>query len=163
MELTVVEPLVAGDSYVSSSRIRGLIAAGNVKEASALLTHPYRIRGMVTHGQSRGASLGFPTANLEAIDTLLPAAGVYAGRAWIDHVQHWAAIHIGPNPTFADGMMKVEIHLLDFSGSIYGQILEVDFVDRLRDVRRFDSAEALQEQVRQDVALTRQAATEYDY
>lgn len=163
MELTVVEPLIAGDSYVSSSRIRGLIAAGNVKEALALLTHPYRIRGMVTHGQSRGASLGFPTANLEAIDTLLPAPGVYAGRAWIDHVQHWAAIHIGPNPTFADGMMKVEIHLLDFSGSIYGQILEVDFIDRLRDIRRFESAQALQEQVRLDVTLTRQAATEYDY
>lgn len=160
IELSIVEPLLEGSSYISSSRIRELVKNGEIDAAAKLLTHPYRIRGMVTHGQARGSELGFPTANLEAVDTLVPGFGIYAGRAYLDHRLHWAAIHIGPNPTFGERMTKVEIHILDFGESLYGQVLEVDFVRRLRDIRQFDSAESLRQQVEQDVALTRRVAQE---
>lgn len=158
IQLSIVEPLLAGDSFVSSSRIRKLICGGHVFEAAEMLTQPYRIRGLVTHGAARGTELGFPTANLEAIDTLIPGFGVYAGRAYVDQTVHWAAMHIGPNPTFGERLAKVEIHVLDFAGSLYGQVLEVDFIRRLRDIRQFESASDLQAQVLSDVALIRNIA-----
>ena len=129
---------------VSSSRVRRLIAAGDVAAAAQLLAAPYRIRGMVTHGAGRGAKLGFPTANLEAIDTLLPAAGVYAGPG-VDSTASGlaAAINMGPNPTFGEHAMKVEVHVIDREASLYGEPLEVEFVARLRDVMKFGSQEEL--------------------
>ncbi|MEX2185196.1 MAG: riboflavin kinase, partial [Pirellulales bacterium] len=83
MSLQVVEPVEAGGEIVSSSRIRTLIAAGDIDAARTLLTEPYRIRGMVVHGAGRGATIGFPTANIAAVDTLVPGVGVYAGRGWL--------------------------------------------------------------------------------
>ena len=97
IELTILEPSIKGDEFISSSRIRNLIRDGDVDQAREMLTRPYRIRGMVTHGAARGRKIGFPTAN-GAIDTLVPAKGVYAGRAIVNNKSHWAAIHIGPNP-----------------------------------------------------------------
>jgi riboflavin kinase/FMN adenylyltransferase len=158
IRLTIVEPLVVAGDLVSSSRIRDAVRLGDVDLAAALLTHPYRIRGMVTHGSSRGAELGFPTANLEAIDTLIPAFGIYAGRAHIGARPHWAAIHVGPNPTFGDQLPKVEVHILDYDQSLYGTVLEVDFVRRLRDIRHFESIESLVQQVQRDVQLVREIA-----
>ncbi len=154
--LDVVEPLVFAGDFVSSSRIRSLIARGDVEQAGQMLTHPYRIRGMVTHGAARGAKLGFPTANIGAIDTLLPASGVYAGRGYIDQAVLVAALNVGPNPTFGDHALKVEAHLIDFDGSLYGRPLEVDFLARLRDIQPFATPEALQKQLRADVARCRQ-------
>jgi riboflavin kinase/FMN adenylyltransferase len=158
--LEVVEPVVDDGEVVSSSRIRKLIAAGHVDEARRMLTQPYRIRGMVTHGAGRGAKIGFPTANVDAIDTLLPSAGVYAGTASANGRRWRAAIHVGPNPTFGEQVLKVEVHLIDFEGALYGQPLEVDFLARIRDVRTFASLEQLKEQLARDVssarALTRQ-------
>ena len=116
---------------------------------------------MVTHGASRGATIGFPTANLDAIDTLIPAMGVYAGRTYIEGRSHWSAIHIGPNPTFGEQASKVESHILDFEGSIYGQPVEVDFVSHLRDIRQFNSAERLKTQLEKDVIATRNVARSY--
>src|SRR5205814_9888758 len=92
--------------FVSSSRVRELIRAGQVEQAGKLLSAPYRIRGMVTHGAGRGAKIGFPTANLSAIDTLLPALGVYAGRAIVGNSSYPAAINLGPSPTFGDAMIR---------------------------------------------------------
>ena len=115
--LDVVEPLVVGGEYVSSSRIRRLVAAGQVDAARELLTEPYRIRGMVVHGAGRGLKLGFGTANLDAIDTLLPALGVYAGRGFVNNRRLPAAINIGPNPTFGQTAPKVEVHLIGWDGS----------------------------------------------
>lgn len=143
---------------ISSSRIRKLVTDGDVDAAAGMLTHPYRIRGMVTHGMARGAKLGFPTANLDAIDTLVPAAGVYAGRTWIDGRSHWSAIHIGPNLTFGENVLKVESHILDFEGSLYGRAIEVDFISRLRDILAFGSREELQQQLITDIAETRRIA-----
>ena len=113
---------------------------------------------MVTHGAARGTKIGFPTANLDAIDTLVPAMGVYAGRTYVHGRSHWSAIHIGPNPTFGEDLPKVESHLLDFEGSIYGEAIEVDFISRLRDIRQFDSPAQLVDQLACDVTETRNIA-----
>ena len=151
IQLEVIEPLQEGDGFISSSRVRQLIAGGDVAEAGQLLTRPYRIRGMVTHGAGRGKSMGFPTANVAAIDTLLPAHGVYAGRAYTAQGAATAAINLGPNPTFGDQSVKVEVHLIGTDESLYGLPLEVDFLSRMRDILRFDSVDQLRDQLARDV------------
>ncbi len=158
IDIEIVQPLQEGGELVSSSRIRTAIAEGDVDAAHAMLTEPYRARGIVAHGAARGATIGSPTANLTAIDTLIPAVGVYAGRAYTaDGEQYPAAISIGTNPTFDDNTSKVEVHLLDFEGDLYGQPLEIDFLKRLRGIVKFKDADALKEQLRRDVAATRKA------
>jgi riboflavin kinase/FMN adenylyltransferase len=156
ISLDIVAPVEIGGKIVSSSRVRDLIRAGNVDDANQLLSAPYRIRGMVTHGAGRGAKIGFPTANLSAVDTLLPAHGVYAGRTIVDGTAYPAAINLGPSPTFSDAMARVEVHLIGYDQTLYGQPLEVDFLARLRDIRPFASAEALVEQLRSDVEQAKQ-------
>ncbi len=159
MQLQIIEPLVAGNNYVSSSRIRTLVASGEVNEARQLLTQPYRIRGMVTHGAARGSKIGFPTANVDAIDTLLPAHGVYAGNAYVGQQRWPAAVNIGPAPTFGESAVKVEAHLIGFHGSLYGQPIEVEFLSRLRGVQPFPSVDALKAQLAQDIEAARAAAS----
>lgn len=161
ISLNIVEPMTDSDEFISSSRIRDLIRTGDVDKAREMLTRPYRIRGMVTHGAARGATIGFPTANLDAIDTLVPAMGVYAGRTYVGGRSHWSAIHIGPNPTFGEELPKVESHLLDFENSIYGEPIEVDFVSRIRDVQQFKSASELVAQLKLDVDSTRKLSREF--
>ena len=161
VQLKIVVPREDDGELISSSRIRRLIQEGDVDAAVTMLTQPYRIRGMVTHGAARGSSMGFPTANLDAIDTLIPAMGVYAGRTYIDGRSHWSAIHIGPNPTFGESHRKVESHLLNFEGSIYGKSIEVDFVSRLRDICQFDSPELLIQQLKSDIDSTREIARRF--
>ncbi|MEQ8212101.1 MAG: bifunctional riboflavin kinase/FAD synthetase [Lacipirellulaceae bacterium] len=159
MSLDVVEPVSIDDELVSSSRIRTAIANGEVALAAKLLGQPYRLRGMVAHGAGRGAKIGFPTANLEAIDTLLPAQGVYAGRTLIDinGGPQWyaAAIHLGPNPTFGEDHTKVEIHVLDVDAALYGKPMEVEFIERIRRIEKFDSKEELVEQLQRDITKAR--------
>jgi riboflavin kinase / FMN adenylyltransferase len=152
MSLEVVPPVEMAGDIVSSSRVRALIAAGKIAEADALLTQPYRIRGMVVHGAGRGVKLGFGTANIDAIDTLLPAPGVYAGRVELGGAQWIAAIHIGPNSTFGEHALKVEVHLVGWHEPLYGQPLEVDFLKQLRGTQRFDGIESLKAQLELDVA-----------
>ena len=161
VRLEIVVPREDNGELISSSRVRRLIQAGEVDAAVTMLTQPYRIRGMVTHGAARGSSIGFPTANLDAIDTLVPAMGVYAGRTYVDGRSHWSAIHIGPNPTFGELHRKVESHLLNFEDSIYGKSIEVDFVSRLRDIQQFESAELLVQQLKSDVDSTREIARNF--
>lgn len=153
----VVAPVLDGGEPVSSSRIRSLIAAGAVEAANRLLTAPLRLRGMVVRGKQRGAGLGFPTANLGSIATLVPGQGVYAARAAVaavdgDRTTHVAAVHIGPNVSFGETAVAVEVHLVGFSGDLYGRSLDVDFLGRLRDTRRFDSIDELKAQLAADVA-----------
>ncbi|REK05425.1 MAG: bifunctional riboflavin kinase/FAD synthetase [Planctomycetota bacterium] len=163
ISLDVVEPVVVDGDYVSSSRIRKLVADGQVAAARAMLTQPYRIRGMVVHGAGRGAKLGFGTANLDAIDTLLPSPGVYAGRGIVGDRRYPAAINIGPNPTFGEGALKVEAHLVGWDGSpLYGEPLEVDFLDRLRNIQRFAGPDALVAQLQDDIQRTRQAFQQFE-
>lgn len=149
--LRVVESISLADEVVSSSRIRKLVRAGELGLVGQLLGRPYRVRGIVGRGMARGATIGFPTANLTQIENLPPALGVYAG------CMHWegrdwpAAIHVGSNPTFEEHEVKFEVHLIGFSGDLYGQTLEVDIIERIRGVQAFDSQESLQEQLRHDV------------
>lgn len=158
IQLEIVEPIENDGDFVSSSRIRELIERGEVATARSMLTQPYRIRGMVTHGAGRGAKIGFPTANIDAIDTLLPGLGVYAGRAYVGGNAVPTAINIGSNPTFGDHVLKVEAHLIDFEGELYHQPLEVDFLEKLRDIQPFDSVEQLTAQLTVDVAAALAAA-----
>lgn len=151
VSLDVVEPAADGDGVISSSRVRERIRQGDVDAAREMLTQPYRVRGMVVHGARRGGSLGFPTANLEAVDTLIPGLGVYAGRAYAGAGSWPAAVNIGPNPTFGEHGFKFEVHLIGFAGSLYGQPLEVDFLCRLRDIQPFGSKEDLKHQLQADI------------
>lgn len=158
--LEVVGAVEIDGRPVSSSRVRELVAAGHVQEARALLGRPYRIRGTVVRGAGRGRSLGFPTANLGGVDTLLPAEGIYAGRAMVDEAAWPAAVSLGPNPTFHEGGLKVEVYLIGYEGDLYGRPLAVDFLARLREVRRFDSVDLLLAQIARDVAVARRVAEE---
>jgi riboflavin kinase/FMN adenylyltransferase len=158
--LDVVPPFEIGGVRVSSSRVRQALARGAVEEAAALLGRPYRLRGIVGTGQRRGRTIGFPTANLEALETLVPGDGVYAVRAWHAGTVWPGAANIGPNPTFAENARKVEVHLLGFQGDLYGQSLDVDFVARLRDTRPFSGVAELIAQLRTDVEQARLLAGE---
>jgi riboflavin kinase/FMN adenylyltransferase len=153
----VVAPVAVDGEAVSSSRLRSLIAAGDVATASRLATAPHRVSGTVVEGARRGRTLGFPTANLGAMPMLLPAPGVYAALASIaedDSDRTWfpAAVNIGPAPTFGITTSGVEVHLVGYSGNCYGRVLDVDFLKRLRDTRRFASAEDLRACLANDVA-----------
>jgi riboflavin kinase/FMN adenylyltransferase len=156
--LEVVDPAEIDGQIVSSSRVRALISTGQVAEAARLLGRPHRIRGTVIHGQGRGDGLGYPTANIGGIETLLPGQGIYAGRASIDGHAHAAAMSLGANPTFGESELKVEAFLLDYHGDLYGRAIEIDFLARLRDIKCLDSVEQLVEQIAQDVQQTREIA-----
>jgi riboflavin kinase / FMN adenylyltransferase len=153
--LQVVKPFQLDDVIVSSSRVRDALTAGDVGHAARLLNRCYRLRGTVVAGARRGRTIGFPTANLDDVHTLLPADGVYAARV-CDNDSAWpAALNIGPNPTFGEGARKIEAHLIGFAGDLYGRSLTVEFVERLRGTRRFSDAADLVEQLRQDVERAR--------
>lgn len=156
--LEVAAPVQYEGQPISSSRIRTAVAAGDVDAARRMLIRPYRIRGLVVHGAGRGAKLGYPTANLEHVDTLLPGEGIYAGSVPVDGRQWPAAISVGPNPTFGDGRLKVEVYLIGFQGDLYDRPLEVDFLSRLRGVVRFDRVESLLAQMERDVDAARRLA-----
>jgi riboflavin kinase/FMN adenylyltransferase len=156
--LEVVPPLERKGSIVSSSRIRRALHEGDVREAAELLGRPYSIRGRVVTGQGRGQKLGFPTANLGEVETLAPRDGVYAVRVRYNQA-HWAgAANIGANATFGEQVRKLEVHLIGFTGNLVGQELEVDFLERLRDTRRFAGPAELAEQLRLDVEQARRLA-----
>jgi riboflavin kinase / FMN adenylyltransferase len=147
---TNVTPLVevAGET-VSSTQIRGLVAAGEVKEAAEFLGGPFLFEGEVVEGDKRGRTLGMPTANLVPGDAYVhPGHGVYAALA----NDHPAAVNVGVRPTFETGRgLLVEAHLIDFEGDLYGETLRIAFVERMRGEKRFDSVDELVEQMNRDV------------
>ena len=151
---TRVVPLVevAGET-VSSSHIRGLVAAGDVRSAREFLGAPFMFEGEVVHGDKRGRTLGMPTANLVPDDRLaVPGHGVYAGWAQ----GHPAAINVGVRPTFQTGRgLLIEAYLLDFDGDLYGHTLRIAFLERLRGEKRFESADELVAQMKLDVEQAR--------
>jgi riboflavin kinase/FMN adenylyltransferase len=151
MGFDLVPPLEIEGRPVSSSRIRDALLRGEIRAAAGLLGRPYRLSGKVGTGQRRGQGLGFPTANLEGIDVLVPGNGVYAVR--VEHAgRQWpGAAHVGPNATFGDQTRTVEVHLIGFSGDLYGATLAMDFIERIRDTRPFPSAAALVTQLHDDV------------
>ena len=158
MDFEVVAPSTIDGVLVSSSRIRAALAEGGTAEAAILLGHPHRVRGIVTHGAARGRGMGFPTANLDGIDTLIPADGVYAGLSYLDGQGPSVptACHVGPNVTFGEKVRKVEAHLIDFDGDLYGRAVELDFLERIRPSRKFAGFEDLMGQIQSDVKRTRE-------
>ena len=155
-------PLVEVDGVpVSSSRIRDLLSAGEVSHAERLLgRHPW-LDGVIVRGDGRGRELGFATANLECSShTAFPATGIYAVRAHVAGITRPAAISVGYNPTFTDDRehLRVEAHLLDFDGDLYGQPMHLEFTRRLRGEERYGSVDELVEQVHRDIAAVRSNA-----
>jgi riboflavin kinase / FMN adenylyltransferase len=155
--LIVVSPVRVDGVEVSSSRVRAALLAGDVAAATQMLGRLYRLQGTVGVGQRRGRTLGFPTANLTETETLVPGDGVYAVLAHVQGAAWPAAANVGPNPTFGEHAPKVEVHLIGYQGDLYGQPLEVDFVQRLRDTRPFAGVEDLTAQLRRDVEQARRA------
>lgn len=158
---TLEPPNAPGSSFdsageISSSRIRDLIAHGKLTQAIRLLGHPYRICGRVTTGAGRGRELGFPTANLSEVQVLLPGHGVYAAVTQLNGSQHTVAVHVGPNPTFSESFSKVECHVLDFQGDLYGHALAVDILGEIRPLARFASRVELMDQIQRDLQVCRE-------
>jgi riboflavin kinase / FMN adenylyltransferase len=136
---------------VSSSLIRWLISQGRVRDAAICLGRPYALEGTVVKGNQRGRTIGTPTANLDVTDQLVPADGVYAGRAVVDQITYRAAVSIGTLPTFDGATRQVEAHLLDFTGDLYGRSLCVELTDWLREQRKFSGIDALKVQIADDL------------
>jgi riboflavin kinase / FMN adenylyltransferase len=142
---------------VSSTRVRGTLAAGDVAAAAHLLGRPFGVRGTVAKGDQRGRTIGFPTANIAVEDQhALPADGVYVCRATVGTRQYGAVTNIGMRPTFDGKRRTVEAYLLDFVDDIYGETLRLDFLHRLRGEQKFDGIAALVAQITRDVAAARE-------
>lgn len=136
---------------VSSSLIRWLIGVGRVRDAGICLGGPVRLVGTVVEGFKRGRTIGFPTANLDCTGNVVPADGVYAAAIVIGSQRYPVALNVGPMPTFSETARQIEAHIVGFSGDLYGQTLEVEVLDFLRDARKFSGLEALKEQLNRDV------------
>jgi len=151
--VTVVPPVVIDGEVVSSTAIRKALSDGDVRKVRRLAGRSFSLRGQVVAGTGRGVSLGFPTANLDIDpDQALPVDGVYAGWADVEDKILPAMINIGTNPTFGDKRRAVEVYIVDYQGKLYGCEIQVEFVERLREEKRFDSVEELKKQIAEDVA-----------
>ena len=152
-EVKIHEAVCDTDDHISSTLIRGYINDGNVEKTADLLGRDFRLTSTVVHGDERGRTIGFPTANLDLPpEAAVPNNGVYAVRAiTADGVTHSAVANIGTNPTF-DGIYRhIEVHILDFAADIYGQELTIEFLAKLRNEQKFSGIEALVNQLHQDV------------
>lgn len=160
--LEVVDDVYRRGLRISSSEIRHVIKRGDMELSRRALGRFYSMVGIVIHGEHRGRTIGFPTCNLSEIKTLIPKEGVYVARALVNDVWHAAAVNIGPNPTFGVDTRKVEAHLLDFQGDLYGKPLTLEFIAKLRDTRKFAGVHELQEQLKIDVEQTRIIVKKYE-
>jgi riboflavin kinase / FMN adenylyltransferase len=146
-----IDPVRYKEFVVSSTRVRRLVAEGRMDEAGALLGHQYYIDGRVVPGAHRGRGLGFPTANLETENELLPPNGVYATMTTIDGIIHPSITNVGVRPTFGDTTKTmIEAYILGYEGDLYGRQVRLGFVQRLRDERKFADVDALREQIEAD-------------
>ncbi len=149
LSLTIKEAFKIDGDLVSSSKIREQLSTGNIKEANKLLGRNFTLRGTVIHGDGRGKELGFPTANLKISDELIkPKVGVYLAIA----NKYQCLVNIGHRPTFGDKQeLSIEAHLLDFSENLYNAELELEFIDKIRDEKKFSSKEELIQQIKEDI------------
>jgi riboflavin kinase/FMN adenylyltransferase len=154
-DVEVIDAFKVGKDIVSSTLIRNLILKGEVADAAKLLGRWYNVAGSVVTGFGRGIKLGFPTANIDPEKELLPLAGIYAAFVDVEGKRYMAALNIGEKPTFADYTFTFEAHLLDFSGDLRGRRLNTEFVEKLRDIIKFDSTETLKKQIAADVEKVR--------
>lgn len=157
-EVIAVPLLDDGSTPVSSTRVRDALQAGEMESVSELLGHPFLLRGPVLHGDERGRQIGFPTLNIGvSADRWLPPNGVYVTKAFVGDRVFNACTNIGVRPTFAgDQKLLVETHLLDFEGDLYGELVTIELVHRLRAERKFDGIDVLRAQIQSDLAATRE-------
>jgi riboflavin kinase / FMN adenylyltransferase len=155
-EVEVMNAFCVGDIVISSTKIREALLAGKVRFAAALLGRPYNLGGRVISGNHRGAQLGFPTANIAPDKELVPTRGVYAVRVLRAGKSLDGVLSIGFNPTFADHKQSVEVHIFDFQQDIYGESLELLFIERIREEVRFESPEKLIVQIKRDIDRARE-------
>ena len=153
--VTVVAPVAEAGEVFSSSAARVYLAQGDVKGATHVLGETWRVQGKIVGGAKRGAGMGFPTANIPMPKGTALAHGIYAVRAHVDGAVHNAAAYLGTRPTFDNGMPVLEVFLIDFAGDLYGHEMDVEFVDFIREDRKFHSAEALVAQMEEDVTKIR--------
>lgn len=153
--VTVMAPVAEAGEVFSSSAVRVYLAQGDVKGATHVLGDTWRVQGRIVGGAKRGTGMGFPTANIPMPKGTALAHGIYAVRAHVDGAVHNAAAYLGTRPTFDNGMPVLEVFLIDFTGDLYGHEMEVEFVDFIREDRKFHSAEALVVQMEEDVAKIR--------
>ncbi len=150
--LTVVPAVVIMDGPASSTRIRALVSSGDVENAAKLLGRRFELRGEVVMGRQVGRTLGFPTANIScAPRQLMPAKGVYSVETRVNGSTYTGICNVGDRPTFGVGELSVEVHLSGFQGDLYGHVLDVSFVRRIRDEMKFESPEHLASQIRTDL------------
>lgn len=156
IEVEILPQLPHYGERICSTTIRNLIGAGRVEDAAAMLGHPFAVEGTVVEGHQLGRTIGFPTANVDIDSSLMiPGGGVYAAVATLaDGSRHRSMVNIGRRPTVdnPDAPLTIEAHLIGFKGNLYGQLLTLDFVGRLRDERRFGSVEELQSALAADTA-----------
>jgi riboflavin kinase / FMN adenylyltransferase len=152
-----IPPVTVNGNVVSSTAVRNAIEAGDFDKAATMLGRPYSVVGTVIGGDKVGKKLGFPTANLSAHSEQFPPNGVYFAEAWVDGVLHHGVVNLGVRPTVAEGepQRTLEIHLLDFNQDIYGQEIEVRFLQYLRPEKKFPNLEALTSQIEADVQQAR--------
>ncbi len=154
--VTVLDEITSGEKTISSSMIREIIAEGRVEEAAKYFGRNYSVEGVVVEGAKRGKNLlNTPTANLSTINELLPKNGVYAVNVDIDGKLYGGASNVGYNPTFEGAQFSFETHVLDFDGDLLGKTIRVFFIKRIRDEMKFPSIEALSQQLKQDINVTR--------
>jgi len=152
----VVNPFFYNIEVISSSAIRQLLAQGNVKKAGRFLGRPFRFSGCVISGNKAGRTLGFPTANLEPKpEFAVPCNGIYTTMTTIDNKTLPSVTNIGIRPTFDSNKYLIETHIPDYHNDIYGQIISIDFIDRIRDEKRFNTVDELKAQIAQDVETAR--------
>lgn len=161
LSFEVVEPDICDGRMISSSEVRNAIQSGNLTLATEMLGRLYQVKGTVVHGDERGRLLGFPTANLSEVSTLLPGEGVYCGFGIVGEDRYPAAIHIGTNPTFEKSEKKVEVYLIGFSEEIYDQNLKVEFLEKLRETETFSDVETLKAQLAIDVETAKKQVLEW--
>ena len=152
-----VSALLHAGKAISSSRIRASINEGYMHAAEEMLGRPYELFGIVGRGEQRGRTIGFPTANIQHIENLIPASGVYAARVQVQSAWHAAAVNIGHLPSIsADRSLSVEAHILDWQGDCYDAVMRVQLVERLREEMKFDGLDALKAQIGKDVKRVRE-------
>jgi len=147
----VLQPKVIGDEIISSSLIRKYISLGNIQRVNELLGYRYFIRGVVIEGEKRGRKIGFPTTNIKSSWELLPKTGVYATYATIRDERFQSITNIGYRPTFGENNLLIETHIFDFSEDVYGSEISIEFVERLRDEKKFGDVDELVSQIKLDI------------
>lgn len=155
-ETLKAEPVTVGSEIISSSNIRRYLGEGNVSMASRMLGYRYYIKGVVTEGEKRGRKIGFPTVNLKTDWEYYPKTGVYATYTHVEDAAYKSITNIGYRPTFGKSELLIESHLFDFSDNIYNRNVRVEFVERIRDERKFENVDALVAQISEDVKQVEQ-------